>query len=160
MKSITRITLVLLFVVFTIAGIAQPPAGKATPGTIYGAKTNNSNTVEASKIPDMLKSKDTISVKVKAKVLDACAAKGCWMTLKINDSTEAMVKMKDYGFFVPQDIIGKTVVVDGKSYIKTISVSELKHYAEDANKPQKEIDAITQPEKQVRFMANGILVVE
>ena len=153
MKIVAIKTVVLVLALISLAAGAQPPAGKAMPGTIYGAKTDKSNFVEAIKIPEMLKEKDTISVKVKAKVLDACAAKGCWMTLKINDTTEAMVKMKDYGFFVPQDIIGKTVVVEGKSYIKTTSVSELKHYAEDAKKPQAEIDAITRPEKQVRFMA-------
>lgn len=139
---------------------AQPPAGKAKPGTVFGAKTDAVNAIAAETLPGMLNDKDTITVKVKAKVLDACASKGCWMSLKLNDNTEAFVKMKDYGFFVPLDIIGKTVVVDGISYIKTTSVSELKHYAEDAKKPQKEIDAITQPEKQVRMLAKGIVVVE
>ncbi len=139
---------------------AQPPSGKAKPGTTYGAKINSENNIEAKFLPTMLNEKDTISVKIKAKVLDACSSKGCWMSLKLNDSTDAFVKMKDYGFFVPLDIIGKTVVVDGKSFIKTTPVSELKHYAEDAKKSQKEIDAITKPEKQIRFIAKGILVVE
>lgn len=151
-------TLFLLLATFLMN--AQPPTGKAKPGTTYGAKIDKNNAVEAQKLPDMLVGKDTITTKIKAKVLDACSSKGCWMTLKLNDSTDAFVKMKDYAFFVPQDIIGKTVVVDGWSYIKTTSVSELKHYAEDAKKSQKEIDAITQPEKQVRFLAKGILVIE
>jgi len=139
---------------------AQAPTGKATPGTIYGEKVESANAMEAQKLPSMLNEKDTIKVKLQAKVLDACASKGCWMTLKLDDKTTAMVKMKDYAFFVPQDIIGKTVVVDGISYIKTTSVDDLKHYAEDAKKSQKEIDAITKPEKQVRVLANGILVVK
>ena len=49
--------------------------------------------------------------------------------------------MYDYGFFVPMDLVGKTVVLDGKSFIKTTSVEDQKHYAEDAKKPQAEIDA-------------------
>jgi hypothetical protein len=139
---------------------AQPPKGKAKPGTIYGSKVTTANSVDAEKLPSLLKEKDTLTIKLKATVLDACASKGCWMTLKLNDKTSAFVKMKDYAFFVPQDIIGKTVVVDGISYIKTTSVEDLKHYAEDAKKSQQEIDAIVQPEKQVRVLANGILVIE
>jgi ABC-type transporter Mla MlaB component len=68
--------------------------------------------------------------------------------------------MKGYAFFVPQDIIGKTVVVEGVSYVKTTTVSELKHFAEDAKKSKKEIEAITQPQKQLRVMADGILVIQ
>ncbi|MBL7933016.1 MAG: DUF4920 domain-containing protein, partial [Bacteroidia bacterium] len=67
---------------------------------------------------------------------------------------------KDYGFFVPVDMVGKTVVLEGKAYNKTTSVTELKHYAEDAKKSQKEIDAITEPKNEIRFMADGIVVVE
>ena len=154
----TLITSTLIILITAIH--AQPPSGKAKPGTIYGAKVNSTNSIEAEKLPTLLKEKDTLTVKLKAKVLDACASKGCWMTLKLSDNTSAFVKMKDYAFFVPQDIIGKTVVVDGISYIKTTSVEDLKHYAEDAKKSQKEIDAIVQPEKQVRVLANGILVLE
>ncbi len=156
MKKSLFITAIILF---SVLANAQPPSGKAKSGTVYGAKTNADNAILASEIPTLLKTKDTISAKFKAKVVDACAQKGCWMSLQINDSTTAFVKMKDYAFFVPLDIIGKTVVLDGKTYMKTTSVSELKHYAEDAKKTQAEIDAITQPKSEVRVMANGILVV-
>ena len=68
--------------------------------------------------------------------------------------------MKDYGFFLPVSAVGKTVVIDGEIKLKTTSVAELKHYAEDAKKSKEEIDAITQPQKEVRVMAKGIVVVE
>jgi Domain of unknown function (DUF4920) len=68
--------------------------------------------------------------------------------------------MKDYAFFAPLAIKGKTVVMDAKASYKTISVEELKHYAEDAKKSQEEIDAIKLPKKEVRLLASGIQVVE
>jgi hypothetical protein len=71
-----------------------------------------------------------------------------------------MVKMKDYGFFLPVSAKGKTVVIDGKVELKTTSVAELKHYAEDAKKSKEEIDAIKEPQKEVRVLAKGIVVVE
>ena len=157
MKKITF----LLFALFVAQlSFAQPPSGKATPGTVYGAKIDDKNSVAASELTAMLKTKDTVTVKVKAKVLEVCSKKGCWMTFKVNDTEDAFVKMKDYGFFVPMDLVGKTVVLEGHAFTKTTSVAELKHYAEDAKKSQKEIDAITAPKSEVRFMADGIVVVE
>jgi hypothetical protein len=155
-----KIALFIIALFTALFGVSQPPAGKATPGSTYGAKTDAMNAVAASELPALLKSRDTLPVKIQAKVLDVCPKKGCWMSLKVNDSTDAFVKMKDYGFFVPLDMIGKTVVLDGKAFVKTTSVAELKHYAEDAKKSRKEIDAITQPKNEIRYMASGIVVVE
>jgi len=44
--------------------------------------------------------------------------------------------------------------------MKTISVAELKHYAEDAKKSKEEIDAIKEPQKEMKITAKGITVVE
>src|SRR5258706_11134449 len=90
---------------------AQPPAGKATRGSVYGAKTDAQNAISAEQLPALLRNKDTIQVKVKSKVSEVCTKKGCWMTFRVNDSTEAFVKMRDYGFFVPVDLAGKTAVI-------------------------------------------------
>lgn len=72
-------------------------------------------------------------------MLDVCPKKGCRVSLELENGEKAFVKMKDYGFFVPVAAIGKTVVIDGEVKMKTTSVAELKHYAEDAKKPQAEL---------------------
>lgn len=155
-----KLIYVFVAVLFAIGVKSQPPAGKATPGSTYGAKIDGANSINASELPALLKTKDTAQVKVKASVIEVCSKKGCWMTFKVNEKEEAFVKMKDYGFFVPVDMKGKTVVLEGKAFTKTTSVAELKHYAEDAKKSQKEIDAIVEPKTEIRFMADGIVVVE
>lgn len=143
---------------------AQPPEGKATPGKIYGDKNTTINgAVEAAKLPTILKDKEVdeaVSTKITATVLDVCPKKGCWITVKLDDNTEAMVKMKGYSFFVPLDLIGKTVVLDGEAKILETSVEELKHYAEDAKKSKEEIEAIKEPKREIRFTASGIVVVK
>ena len=96
--------------------------------------------------------------KVKGKVVDVCQKKGCWMELDKGDGSTIRVTFKDYGFFVPMDIKGREVVINGVAYVDTISVSDLKHYAEDAGKAQEEIDAITEPETEVAFEADGVIV--
>ena len=149
-----------LLLAFSLIIKAQPPKGNAKHGSLYGLKFNAEKPLSASEIPSILKDKDTVEITVKAKALDACSSKGCWLTFYINDSTNAFVKMNDYSFFVPLAIIGKNIVLKGKSFIKTTSVSELKHYAEDAKKSQKEIDEIINDKKEIRFIATGILVVK
>lgn len=44
--------------------------------------------------------------------------------------------MKDYAFFLPTAIKGKTILLDGKAQLKQTSVEELRHYAEDAKSPK------------------------
>ena len=152
------------FVAISIVGIAnaQPPAGDAKPGDFYGEKITADNAISITEIPARLAKEDSqpLNTRITAKVLDVCPKKGCWAKVAVNDSTTAFVQMKDYGFFLPTAIKGKTIVIDGAVKLVTTSVDDLKHYAEDAKKTKEEIDAITQPEKEINIMANGILVVK
>lgn len=139
---------------------AQPPDVPATPGATFGAATTEEGAVEVAELPNFLNNKESGNIKVIAKVTDVCPKKGCWMSLEMPDKTTVFVKMKDYGFFVPLEMIGKTVVIDGEAKMITTSVEELKHYAEDAKKSKEEIAAITEPKEEIRLTASGILVVK
>lgn len=101
---------------------------------------------------------DSTFVKLTGKVDAVCQKKGCWMNIDLDNGETMKVTFKDYGFFVPKDIAGKKVVIEGKALRKVTPVAELKHYAEDAGKSQEEIDAITEDKKQVVFEAEGVLV--
>ena len=107
-----------------------------------------------------LKEGDSINSKMIAKVTNVCQAKGCWMTLNLDDESEVMVKFKDYAFFVPKDIKGKDVIINGKAYVKEVSVEELQHYAKDAGKTEKEIAKITEAKRTYSFEADGVLLVK
>lgn len=155
-----KIFSLLVIVLSASAVMAQPPAGDAKPGEWYGEKTNADGAINIAEIPAKLEKKESFDTKIKAKVLEVCSKKGCWIKLAVNDTTTAFVKMKDYAFFLPEAIKGKTIVLDGQAQMKTTSVDELKHYAEDAKKSKEEIAAITQPQKEIRFTAKGIVVVE
>jgi hypothetical protein len=104
--------------------------------------------------------KDSLEVVVKATVAEVCQMKGCWMNLTspTGEANATMVKFQDYGFFVPKDIAGQTVVVQGKAYREVTPVDELRHYAEDAGKSKEEIEAITEPKEELKFMATGVLL--
>ena len=101
---------------------------------------------------------DSINSKMVASVTDVCQAKGCWMTLQLDDQSEVMVKFKDYGFFVPKDIKGQTVIVNGLAYVEAQSVEDQRHYAKDGGKTLEEIEAITEPKRTFAFEADGVLL--
>jgi len=155
-----KVLLSVVVVLFTVIANAQPPAGDAKPGDWYGEKITADGAVNIADVAAKLDKTEAVDTKIKAKIVEVCPKKGCWLKLQVNDSTTAMVKMKDYGFFLPLAAKGKTVVVDGEVKMKTTSVAELKHYAEDAKKSKEEIAAITKPEKEIRVTAKGIVVVE
>lgn len=101
---------------------------------------------------------DTLNTKIIAKVNSVCQAKGCWMRLDLENGNEVMVKFKDYRFFMPKDIAGEYVIVNGNAFVEEVSVDEQRHYAEDAGKTAEEIASITQPKKTLSFEADGVLI--
>lgn len=103
---------------------------------------------------------DTLQSKFVAKVNEVCKAKGCWMKLELANGEEAMVKFKDYGFFMPMDIEGKEVVVNGLAFLEAMSVEDQKHYAEDGGATADELAKIIAPKRTYGFEADGVLLKE
>lgn len=170
-KSMKKFVLLLSMMFCTVAFSqgtdakkAGPPEGKAMVGEVYGAGVSakaEKSAISTSKLDQKLKKSAKVeNVVVKGKVVNVCDKKGCWFTVETDNKEKFFVKMKDYAFFVPMALEGKTIVLEGNAETKVTSVDELKHYAEDAKKPQAEIDAITKPEEEIRFMASGIKVVD
>ena len=104
---------------------------------------------------------DSLECKVVATPVAVCQNKGCWMQVTTEGIKDTMmVNFKDYGFFMPKDIAGNKVVMQGFVYKELTSVEDLKHYAEDAHKSKAEIDAIKEPKSELKFMASGVIVTE
>lgn len=100
------------------------------------------------------------NVKVTGTVLAVCKAKGCWMTLQSEKGeSEIFVKFKDYGFFMPKDVVGKKVLMQGYAFKEVTNVEMLRHFAEDEGKSKEEIAKITQPKDEYKFMANGVVIL-
>ncbi len=126
----------------------------------FGDKINDKAVLSKVEIQERyksLKSGDTVAVKFKSEVKAACQSKGCWMRMDVGEE-EAMVKFKDYGFFMPKDIAGQEVIVEGVAFVQEVSVDEQRHYAEDAGKTAEEIAAITEPKRTLSFISSGVLI--
>ena len=83
-------------------------------------------------------------------VVASCQNKGCWMTWTKTDQT-MMVSFKDYGFFVPMDMAGKQVVIEGIAEIRTVGVDEQRHLAQDGGASEEEINAITEEKQELKL---------
>jgi hypothetical protein len=142
---------------FTIAVQAQDPKS-AQKGVTYGAGTSADGSIEVNELEKNLK-ENKYQGKITGKVTEVCMEKGCWMKLEKSNGEKVMVKFKDYGFFMPKDIVGKEVVLDGEAVVKEVSVKQQQHYAKDAGKSEEEIKKITQPKKELQFIAKGVLVL-
>ena len=142
--------------IFGMMLFAAPFINKAQ--SLHGEAITENGAIPASELAAKLESKEEMSAKVTGVVESVCKAAGCWMKVKTTDGQTMRVTFKDYGFFVPKDIAGKTVVFEGVAKVKTTSVAMLKHYAEDGGKSKEEIAKITQPEKAIGFVATGVMV--
>lgn len=139
---------------------AQQKITPAKAGVTYGKTVNKENAISVKTLENSFKKDSTFSGKIEGEVVDVCKKKGCFITLKREGGQEPiMVRFTDYAYFVPADIIGKTVVVEGKAKVKETSVEWQKHYAEDKGKSAAEIAKITKPKKDISVVADGILVV-
>lgn len=160
-----KTTINLLLIIFMLSAIAckQAPAPIMEDGIQYfGEKIEADSYIGFDEFVTKLNTDEEINVKLKAKVESVCQAKGCWMNLISDKQSDdgVFVKFKDYGFFMPKDISGRYVVVEGKGYKEVTSVDELRHYAEDEGLSKDEIAAITEPKEEIKFMASGVALLE
>lgn len=154
MKHLLTLTCCLFL---AMAIYAQEPA-PAAKGVTYGAATTPDNAISISEIDTKL-SDNKFSGKVSGTVTEVCQEKGCWMKIDRGNGEKMMVKFKNYGFFMPKDIVGKQVVLDGEASVKEVPVKQLQHYAKDAGKSEEEIKKIKEPKKELQFVAKGVVVL-
>ncbi len=165
MKRI-NILLVFFLVLYSCKGqngepIANGETTQAVSSNGFGAHIDTNGSLNAAEMTEKyntLAISDTLMTKFSARVVEVCQAKGCWMKLELTDGQQAMVRFKDYGFFMPTDIAGKEVVVNGKAFVEEMSLEDQRHYAKDAGRSEAEIAKITAPKKTLGFEADGVLL--
>lgn len=150
--------LLLLVAGLLVIGASAQEIKSADKGVTYGAGTTADGSVNINDLEKISKN-NKFEGKITGKVKEVCQEKGCWMKVEKGNGEEMMVKFKDYGFFMPKNIVGKEVVLDGELIVKEVSVKQLQHYAKDAGKSEEEIKKITKPKKEQQFVAKGVLVL-
>ena len=128
----------------------------------FGEEIDAEGAISYENLLEEMQQKDTLVVKVKGKVEAVCQAKGCWMNIVADnpDAENMMVRFKDYGFFVPKTIAGREAIMQGHAYREITSVEELRHLAQDAGKSPEEIEEISEPKVELKFLASGVLLLD
>lgn len=159
--SIMKICVLLLISMFAFTfSYAQNEIKSAEKGVEYGAGVKAEKGINVMELENVLKTDSVFSGVVQGKVVEVCVKKGCFMKIEREEGLDPiMVRFKDYGFFMPVDMIGKNVVVEGDAKIKETSVAQLQHFAEDAGKSAEEIAKITMPRTDVEIIAAGVKVL-
>ena len=91
-------------------------------------------------------------VKVTTSVAQVCQKKGCFFIAQ-DGSHAARVSFKDYGFFVPSDISGRTVTLAGELKRKDLSAEQAEHYNEDMK-----AESTVKPGPQYEIVATSVRV--
>jgi len=159
---------ILFFVIALLISACNSPVGQKETSTeteqskegFYGEKINIENPITGNELMALLAESDSVWVTMKSTIVSNCQSSGCWMHLSMGNNETINVTFKDYAFFIPLDSKGKTAIVEGFAKKEIISVELLKHYAEDENKSQEEIDAITEPVLSYTFEAKGVIIEE
>ena len=101
-----------------------------------------------------------MEAKVTGQVQAVCQKKGCWMKMDPPNAKPMRITFKDYGFFVPKDLAGRSVVMQGRLYHDTVSVKARRHFARDEGKSEEAIKNITEPTTRLAFKATGVKILQ
>ncbi len=125
----------------------------------FGEEISAEGAVSFPELVARMEGLDSLAIKVKGTVDAVCQTKGCWMNIADELAGEMFVQFEDYGFFMPKDIAGREVIMDGYAYRDVTSVEDLRHFAEDEGLSEEEIAAITEPKEELKFIATGVLLM-
>lgn len=140
---------------------AQEHIPSAKPGAQYGKAINAKDAINVKSLEKKLTADSIYTGKVEGKVVEVCKKKGCFIRVaREGKGDPILVRFKDYGFFMPQDIVGKTVILEGQAKVKEVTVAQQQHFAEDAGKSAEEIAKITAPKIDINIIADGVVVVQ
>ena len=155
--------LIIIPIVLSLAACSQlskkEKIKEPVSGTLYGDSVFSGDIKEVTILAADMKGIEKADMKIKGKVDEVCQKKGCWITMDIGDGNKMRVTFKDYKIFLPKDISGKEVVLDGFAYNEITSVEDQQHYAKDGGKTDAEVALITEPKKELAFEAKGVVIL-
>ena len=125
----------------------------------FGKDINAEGAISMDELNAQLAQNDSVTAKVRTVPTEVCQKMGCWMIVQLPNGEKMRVKFKDHAFFVPKDLSGTEVVIEGVAFKEVETVEDLQHYAEDAGKSEEEIAKITEPKEVYSFRADGLRII-
>lgn len=122
----------------------------------FGPKeVDTSAAISTAELIAQFEGKTEMEATFKGEINEVCSKMGCWVNIK-TEGEPFMVRFKDH-FTIPTGTEpGTMAYLTGTAIQDTVSVDEQRHYLEDAEAPQEEIEAITEPKYTMTFIAEGV----
>jgi hypothetical protein len=136
------------------------PAQKRVPlphGITFGKKVDELQNIPAAKLEDFIGNKIRISTTITGKVLQVDTPKGGWLQLDAGGGKIIRVHFKDYNVFIPKQLKGRNVMIQGVAQ-KLLIADDMQHFAGE-NVDRKKQNAVKPDAKQrLTFEAWGLMV--
>ncbi|MBL4715538.1 MAG: DUF4920 domain-containing protein [Bacteroidetes bacterium] len=129
-----------------------------TVDNTFGKEITDAGAVDLAQLISQMGDQNNYPAKISGEIESVCQVKGCWMNIKKPDGTTIRVTFKDYGFFMPKDCAGKTMIAEGFAYLDTVTVEMRQHYAKDEGMSDEEVALIIEPEMVLAFEAEGVIL--
>jgi len=130
---------------------------EVVPGN-YGDLINEESVLTTAEMVSKVEAEGTFEGKISGEIKEVCTKKGCWFAMELPNGQSMRVTFKDYGFFIPTNSQGFPIVMDGVATLSETDVETLRHFAEDQGKSKEEVEAITEPKKEITFEATGVVI--
>lgn len=144
-------TLLVILASLTVHG--KPGADKT-----FGGKITAQNKTSLPKIVSNFSDYKDKTIIFEATPRKVCEKKGCWMILE-DGKHQVRTLFKNYGFFVPKDIVGKKVRVQGVMEQKTVSAAEIRHFMKDEGRPLKDVKKVKTGQTKYQFTADAVEII-
>ena len=148
------IILLISFFIFSVPTFAK----SEVPVKSFGSKITKKEQVPLSQLVGNFEKYKGQVVSFEATPKKVCEKSGCWMVLG-DGKNQVRTLFKDYGFFVPQTILGKKVKVQGVMEKKEVSAATRRHYLKDAGASAEDIKKIVSGESQFQFTAEAVEII-
>ncbi|MEM7646469.1 MAG: DUF4920 domain-containing protein [Pseudomonadota bacterium] len=141
-------------------GHAKPEVKKTAKAdqTKFGGTIGSGEVVKLAKVMDNYSSFSGKPVVFEGTPKKVCKKSGCWMVVKDGDK-EVRTLFKDYGFFVPADILGKKIRVQGMMEQKKVSAGTIRHFMKDEGKSLDDIKKVKTSQIQFQFVADAVEII-
>ncbi len=145
-------------------GLARPVAAAGSRGAIYGRTPQLNQIIPLASLYQRAESSPSgtpmkMTCRTRGVTTSICPKKGCWMRIR-EGRHDLFVRFVDYSFFMPRNLIGYEVELEGELSKDVVSQEERRHYAEDAGKSPQEIEAIVGDRVELRLLATSVTLKE
>lgn len=127
---------------------------------VYGVRIETTRGIDPEVTPEQLAPYADTGTRVvlSGTITEVCRTMGCWLDIAGSTGATVRIMNKDHAFFIPRNARGRGVHAIGYAVMREQSVEMLKHLAQDAGKPQAQIDAITEPKSSLLFIADSVIL--